>query len=122
MDYCYLELFVYRNSQYFLCELLGNADSASQRITDCEKLVNSHYPHIPYSEERLALFVMALIGMDLADGCLQKAFERGKKRAVIWMQKRFVRTQENDSRQCRSVNITALLLGVKAQLPSVGMR
>lgn len=122
MDYCCLELFVYRNSQYFLYELLSCPDSTSQRIAECEKLVDSHYPHVPYSEERLALFVMALMGMNLMDECLQKAFERGKRRAVIRMQKRFVRNQENNSHQCISVNITALLLGVKSQPRSVGMR
>ena len=121
MDYCCLELFVYRNSQYFLFELLNSPDSASQGIVECEKLVDSHYPHVPYSEERLALFVMAFIGMNLADECLQKAFERGKRRALIRTQEQFVRTQEN-SRQCRSTNITALLLGLKPQPRSVGMR
>ncbi len=123
MDYCCLELFVYRNSQYFLCELLGSFHSTSHyQIAECEKLVDFHYPYVPYSEERLALFVMAVIGMDLADACLRKAFERGKRRTVIRMQKRFVCTQEHSSCQRSSVNITALLLGVKGQLPCVEIR
>lgn len=110
-----MELFVYRNSQYFLSELLGSSHSASQRIAECEELVNSHYPKVPCSEERLALFVMAFVGMDLADACLQKAFERGKRRAMIWMQKRFIHRQGKNVYQCSGINVTALLLGVNMQ-------
>ena len=121
MDYCRLELFVYRNSQYFLVELLDNLCLASQGVAEYEKLVDSYYPQVPYSEERLALFVMAFIGMDLADVCWQGAFERGKRRAMIWMQKRFVRTQGSDSHQCMSVKIVASLLGVKAHQFGVGI-
>ena len=121
MDYCCLELLVYRNSQDFLVELLDSSCSAGQRIIECEKLIESHFLQVPYSEERLALFVMAFIGMNLADECLQKAFHRGKRRVVIGIQKRFVHTQENDSRHCVSTNVIALLLGVKARWSGAGI-
>ena len=112
MEYCYLESYIYRNSQYALCELLGEVFPASRRIAELERLLNSHYQHIPYSEERLALFVMASLGLDLADVRFQLVFAEGDRRELAWIVERFARSRCNEARQYIGVRIVAALLGV----------
>lgn len=112
MDYQCLELAVYRNSQHLLFELLLGSPPNSQRIAECEQLVSFHYSKVPYSEERLALFMMAALGMDMADMHLQKAFAEADWYAVVWILEGFFLRQQNGHRQLIGVKIVVLLLGI----------
>lgn len=115
MDYHCLDLMVYNNSRHALAELLSGIGIERQKLDSwalhCEQMIDDAIFEIPFSEERLSLFALVYIGIDIREPMLLSAFARDDKTLVCQVIELMIRSNSVIEQPDYSIKVITELLG-----------
>lgn len=114
MDYHCLDLMVYNNSRHALAELLSGIDLERKKFDSwasyCEQIIDDAIYEIPFSEERLSLFALVYIGIDIREPILLSAFVMDNRALACQVVELLIKSNSVRQQPDCSINVITELL------------